>query len=78
MGLENKQNVIEMLNRHMHSNGIETQHASADADVLISETAVESAISHPTRRQSQKYGTLIKRKAFLDKTCAKSFQSFTQ
>ncbi|VDI69502.1 Hypothetical predicted protein [Mytilus galloprovincialis] len=32
----------------MHSNGIETKHASADADVLIAKTAVESSISHPT------------------------------
>ncbi|VDI55510.1 Hypothetical predicted protein [Mytilus galloprovincialis] len=45
---ENKQNFIEMLSKKMHSNGIETKHASADADVLIAKTAVESSISHPT------------------------------
>ncbi|CAC5419297.1 unnamed protein product [Mytilus coruscus] len=45
---ENKQNFIEMLSRNMHSNGIETKHASSDADVLIAKTAVESVISHQT------------------------------
>lgn len=45
---ENKQNFIEMLSKIMHSNGIETKHASADADVLIAKTAVESSILHPT------------------------------
>ncbi|CAC5394644.1 unnamed protein product [Mytilus coruscus] len=45
---ENKQNFIEMLSKNMHSNSIETKHASADADLLITKTAEESSISHLT------------------------------
>lgn len=45
---ENKHKFIEMLSKRMHSNGNETKHASADANVLIAKTAVESSILQPT------------------------------
>lgn len=45
---ENKQNFIEMLSKIMNLHGIETKHASADADVLIAKTAIQSSIGKPT------------------------------
>ncbi|CAC5414720.1 unnamed protein product [Mytilus coruscus] len=43
-----QRNLRESLGQNKNSNGIETKYASADADVLIAKTTVESAILHQT------------------------------
>ncbi|CAG2249307.1 unnamed protein product [Mytilus edulis] len=45
---ENKQNFINMLSDALVKNDFQTEHADADADVLIAKTGVNQSISHPT------------------------------
>ncbi|CAG2240639.1 unnamed protein product [Mytilus edulis] len=72
---ENKQNFINMLSDALVKNDFQTEHADADADVLIAKTDLIRAIENSVRT---KFGIFKKLSCCWDQKLANYFRSYTQ